>query len=61
MFCIKNSAGLFFNGFQYIGGGKMKEQWSENQMVLFPIHDMAIDATEEMKDFFVEVLPVKVG
>lgn len=30
-------------------------------MVLFPIHDMAIDATEEMKDFFVEVLPVSVG
>lgn len=59
MFCIKNSAGLFFNGYSY-GGWKMIEQWSEYQMAIYKSKEEAVEATEHIEDFFAEILPISV-
>lgn len=61
MFCIKNSAGLFFNGFTCAGLSKMKEQWSENQMMIFKSKEEAVEATEHIEDFFAVILSLNVG
>lgn len=50
MYCIKNAEGLFFNGMNF-NNVKVEEVWSENQMMLFPNIDMALEWVEHMSDF----------